>query len=193
MYVGLVFMMIRYEVGEVWSILKTVMFKVGDRIVQKKMRAGIGAIEIVVIIAILVAIAGIAWYVFQGQASTSQSDSETSSSSISVSPTPTVEKAGTFTGVAPKTGSGSVSLVKKVDGSYVVQLEDDFIVQEGPALFVGFANDGQVVESTLFTELNSFTGKQEYAVPASIDPTQYSQVMIWCKEFQTAFSVATLQ
>lgn len=102
-------------------------------------------------------------------------------------------KTGTFSGVGSKTGSGSVTLTKKADGTYTVNLGDDFEVQQGPDLFVSFANDGAYEEGTAFAELKSLTGAQEYAVPSNINPENYAQVMIWCREFNAPFTVATLQ
>lgn len=107
--------------------------------------------------------------------------------------TPVQVKQGVFAGVSPKTGSGTVTLVNNVDGTYTVRLADNFTVQEGPDLYLGFANDGQVAQEALFTTLNSFSGAQEYVVPSDIDVNQYGQIIVYCKEFSAVFSVADLE
>lgn len=106
--------------------------------------------------------------------------------------TPAQERRGAFAGAAPKTGSGSVTLVINSDGKQVLRLEDDFKVQDGPDLYVAFGNNGTVDQATLFSKLNATEGKQEYEVPATIDPAKYGQVIIYCKEFAVNFSVASL-
>jgi hypothetical protein len=103
-----------------------------------------------------------------------------------------VFSSGTFKYAPPKTGSGNVSLIKNADNTVTLRLEDDFLVQEGPALYVGFANGGTIAQETLFAELKAFKGKQEYTVPQSINLDSYDQVMIYCKEFAVPFSIATL-
>lgn len=102
------------------------------------------------------------------------------------------ERSGTFVGVPPKTGAGSVTLSKGSDGSYIVEMDDNFSVQEGPDLYVSFGNDGTVDHDTLFSKLESFNGAQAHKVPGNIDVAKYSQVIIYCKEFSVVFSVADL-
>lgn len=155
------------------------------------------ATEPLLIIIVLVAIAVAGWYVWQlqksGDANRNTTTSESSESSGEERREPAVELSGTFSGVANKTGSGSVSLVKNSDDSYTVRLEEDFKVQNGPALYVSFGNNGDVDHDTLFAELESFEGRQEYNVPSTIDVSKFKQVIIYCKEFSVAFSIADLQ
>lgn len=109
------------------------------------------------------------------------------------SPVPMSARQGTFMGVAPKTGSGTATLSRGSNGAYTVQLGDDFTVQEGPDLYVGFGNNGKIDRDTLLGELSAFTGWQAYAVPHTIDVSKYSQVFIYCKKFSAVFAVASLQ
>lgn len=145
------------------------------------------------------AIVGIGSYVYsQNQKTmTSSADMEISNDTDELNTTDeattATTKTGAFTGVGSKTGSGSVTLTKNADGSYVVDLGDDFNVQQGPDLFVSFANENAYEEGTAFAELKSLNGAQEYAVPGNINPENYAQVMIWCREFNAPFTVATLQ
>lgn len=100
---------------------------------------------------------------------------------------------GTFVGAAPKTGSGSVVMAKTAENKYVLRLQDDFMVQDGPDLYVGFGDNDTVDASTLFAELKAFEGAQEYDIPDTVDPLKYSQVFIYCKEFSVTFSAAVLR
>lgn len=151
----------------------------------------IGGLFIVLVISLVV---GVGWQVWQAQDEDSPADPQELSQTVETEQSDqSVERTGTFSGVGAKTGSGSVSLLKVSDIAYSVRLEDDFSVQNGPDLFVGFGNDGEVDKDTLFTELTAFDGEQEYPVPSNIDVASYSQVFIYCKEFTVVFSVAELQ
>lgn len=125
----------------------------------------------------------------QANSSSSQNSEQTQSTDAN-KPS---EKTGTFTGVPPKTGSGTVTLIQNLNNGNIVRLESDFKVQNGPDLYVAFGNNGTVDHDTLFAELKAIEGNQEYQVPDTIDLTKYTQVFIYCKEFSVAFSVATLQ
>lgn len=98
---------------------------------------------------------------------------------------------GTFASVGEKTGSGSVQIVTE-NGTSRVELGDDFAVQQGPDLYIGFGNDGVVDVATLITPLKATSGAQTYDLPKSINVADYKQIFIYCKEFSTVFSAADL-
>lgn len=149
---------------------------------------------LVILLMALIATAGVVlWQMQDDEEFPAKNTTKTSNSESSDMPDTVVGKKGTFSGVASKTGSGSVTLTQNAEGANVVQLGDDFAVQEGPDLFVSFGNEGEVDQDTLFSTLDAFSGKQEYTVPENIDVTKYSQVIIYCKEFSVVFSVASLQ
>lgn len=157
---------------------------------------GFSALELILVIVVLGVVGGLGWYVWSSRIS--DSDQAEQASSQTTDPPEMVDEIsaeslnGTFKGVDPKTGSGSVTLEKEGDG-YVVRLGDDFNVQEGPDLYVGFSSDGRVDQTTLFAELTSFSGSQDYAVPESIDTSKYSEIMVYCKKFAVPFAVAQLR
>ena len=54
---------------------------------------------------------------------------------------------------------------------------------------------GSNVEDTMFVDLGrlkAFTGSQNYAVPAGVDPRQYRSVVIWCEQFNVLISPAAI-
>jgi len=160
---------------------------------------GTAPIIIVGFILIVSVIIGVGGYVYSQRSTKTTTEpsteirNDTDNLNSETEATTETSKTGKFTGVGSKTGSGSVTLTKKTNGSYIVKLGDDFEVQKGPDLFVSFSNNGNYVEGTAFAELKSLTGAQEYQVPNNVNPEEYSQVMIWCREFNTPFTVATLQ
>ena len=167
---------------------------------MKKLNSDGFGLGVVLLLVVILGGAGFAgWSVYSSQqtkdngksSNTSQNNSPQTENS-SQNETSSSTKKGTFKGVGTKTGSGSVSLERNADGAYVVRLDDDFVVQKGPALYVGFGNNGNVDHNTLFAELKSFDGKQEYVVPSSVNVEKYTDVIIYCKEFSVAFSVAAL-
>src|SRR5688572_26824977 len=97
---------------------------------------GSSLITVLLGLVLVLALVGGGWYVWQSRAENSESSPQ--NATTQENSTPKTIKSGTFAGVSPKTGSGSVKLIKNVDGSYTIELGEDFVVQNGPALFVGF-------------------------------------------------------
>ncbi|MFI6341235.1 DM13 domain-containing protein [Streptomyces sp. NPDC050535] len=98
--------------------------------------------------------------------------------------------------------SGAVKLVRLVDGSYVVRLENldtsngpdlrvlltDAPVKPGRAGWHVF-DDGEYVS---LGKLKGNKGSQNYTVPRDVDPSSYSSVSIWCDRFDVSFGAAQL-
>ncbi|MGW3649426.1 DM13 domain-containing protein [Streptomyces sp. NPDC000878] len=98
--------------------------------------------------------------------------------------------------------SGTVRLVRLVDGSHVVRLENldtsngpdlrvwltDAPVKEGRAGWHVF-DDGKYVS---LGRLKGNKGSQNYALPRDVDPSSYSSVTIWCDRFDVSFGAAQL-
>ena len=82
----------------------------------------------------------------------------------------------------------------------LVRLEADFVVGPGPKFHVYLVPDAEVtpdtnVEETMFVDLGrlkAFSGSQNYAVPAGVDPLAYQSVVIWCEQFNVLISPATI-
>ena len=99
---------------------------------------------------------------------------------------------GTFVGKSNHITTGSVEVVKNSDGSYTVVLGSDFTFDGAPDPRVGFGKNGKYDKSTGMGLLQSNNGKQSYTVPASVDPTKYNEVYIYCLRFNVPLGVAKL-
>jgi len=85
--------------------------------------------------------------------------------------------------------SGGVQIVQKGDNQYLV-LQKDFEFDGAPDPKIGFSQDDQFVEASLFSGLNQDEGKQIYRLPADFDATAYDEVTLWCDEFDVSLAEA---
>jgi hypothetical protein len=100
------------------------------------------------------------------------------------------------------TTTGSVRLLRLPDGSHIVRLENldtsngpdlrvwltDAPVKEGRAGWHVF-DDGAYVS---LGKLKGNKGDQNYALPADVDPADFTSVSIWCDRFDVSFGAAEL-
>jgi hypothetical protein len=92
-------------------------------------------------------------------------------------------------------GKGRVSVYERA-----VFLESDFEVGPGPAFHVYLVPAASVrreadVKDTMYVDLGglrAFKGSQRYAIPAGVDLSKYSSVVIWCERFSVLISPADL-
>ena len=83
----------------------------------------------------------------------------------------------------------------------VVRLEADFEVGPGPKFHVYLVPEADItpdteVEATMFVDLGrlrAFSGSQNYAVPAGVDPRAYNTLVIWCEQFNVLISPAPIR
>lgn len=97
---------------------------------------------------------------------------------------------GTFTGASNHVTSGRAEIAKE-GGKHVVHLLDDFFFDGAPDPKVALGKDG-FDKSTLMGKLKNNSGKSSYEIPASIDPSQYNEVWIWCEKFNVPLGVAKI-
>ncbi|MEU9378123.1 DM13 domain-containing protein [Streptomyces sp. NPDC048255] len=100
------------------------------------------------------------------------------------------------------TTTGTVRIVRLVDGSHTLRLENldtsngpdlhvwltDAPVKQGKAGWEVF-DDGKYVS---LGKLKGNKGDQNYELPAGIDVSQYTSVSIWCDRFNVSFGAAAL-
>ena len=98
---------------------------------------------------------------------------------------------GAFEGKSNHITTGDVQIIKASDGSYKVILADNFSLDGAPDPKLAFGKNG-VDKSSIFAPLKHKTGKQEYSLPAGIDPTKYNEIYIWCEKFSVPLGVANL-
>ena len=87
------------------------------------------------------------------------------------------------------TGTGNVSVIS-VGDKYVIRLEDNFDVANGPDLFIGLGKDGEY--KVPIAKLKGNIGSQNYEVPEGINLDDYNEVWIWCRAFSVGFAKAIL-
>ncbi len=98
---------------------------------------------------------------------------------------------GNFTGTNDHTVTGSFEIVKTGDG-YTLTLSEDFELDGAPDPKIAFGNNGYS-KGTIFTKLNKLKGKQVYKLPASINPSDYNEVWVWCEKFDVGLGVAKVK
>jgi len=96
---------------------------------------------------------------------------------------------GNLKGKAVKWTQGSVSVEKK-GTSYTIKLGGNFKTKKGPALFVYLGNGSPTKK---IGKLKAISGAQTYKVPASVDPSKYSTLYIYCVPFNAVFGSARLK
>ena len=109
------------------------------------------------------------------------------------SPAPTRVSSGTLQGL-DHDASGSVSLIRSGDGTFVVRFQD-FAIEGVPDPRV-FLVPGTDVEQPGGVSLGGLKGNQgrvlDYAVPAGTDPGPGWTVLVWCRAFSVPIANATL-
>lgn len=101
-------------------------------------------------------------------------------------------KSGAFTGFDKvHTGSGTASLVSIGDKKYI-RFEDDFMVANGPDLYVGLGKDGKYIKGSEIGKLKGNIGSQNYELPVDVNLEDIDEVWVWCKAFAVPFSKAVL-
>ena len=105
---------------------------------------------------------------------------------------PVLALRGLFTGFdTVHTGSGNVSVIQ-VGEKYIIRLEENFAVANGPDLYVGLGKDGAYAKGTEVGKLKGNLGSQNYEVPAGVNLLEYNEVWIWCRAFSVGFAKAKL-
>lgn len=99
---------------------------------------------------------------------------------------------GEFTGLSNHVTKGAVEVVKAGDG-WEIHLKDSFWFDGAPDPRVGFGNDGSFVDPTDFEPLRQNAGAQVYKVPADINPEDFNEVYIWCRQYSVPLGVASIE
>ena len=105
---------------------------------------------------------------------------------------PEIVSQGEFAGLAGHSGRGTAKLLF-ANGKHYIRLEDNFRVTNGPDLFVYFGKNGSYVSEARIAALKGNEGGQNYEVPSDIDPSQFSEVWIWCRAFSIPFAKTELR
>lgn len=102
-------------------------------------------------------------------------------------------KQGSFTGFDRlHNGSGTAKVIT-IDGKYFIRFEEDFVVTNGPDLYVGFGANGQYLKGSELARLKGNKGSQNYELPPGVNPEDIKEVWVWCKAFSVPFAKAVLK
>ena len=96
---------------------------------------------------------------------------------------------GSFIGQSGHTVSGEFQIIKKGEVHYLV-LQDNFKFDGAPDPKIGFSQNDEFSEDSLFSGLNLDEGKQIYRLPLGFVPANYDEVTIWCDKFNAYLAEA---
>ena len=116
----------------------------------------------------------------------------TSSNSAATTSNAAVVSAGTFTGRNDHITTGNVSVVKAASG-YQLVLAGDFSLDGAPDPIVALGNNGTYSPENKLAALKNISGAQTYAIPASMNPADFSEAYIWCEQFNVSLGIAPLR
>jgi hypothetical protein len=87
---------------------------------------------------------------------------------------------------------GTARVIPVGGGENVPRLED-FVVTNGPDLYVYFSTDKSASDFVNLGRLKANIGNQNYPIPTGTDMTKYDTVLIWCRAFSVLFGSADLK
>lgn len=103
------------------------------------------------------------------------------------------ERGGVLTGIDHR-ATGQAAVYRLADGKQVVRLEE-LDMQNGPDLFVYLVPEAGQQEpdgGVNLGRLKGNKGNQQYELPTGTDPDKFDGVLVWCRQFATAFAAAPL-
>jgi hypothetical protein len=106
---------------------------------------------------------------------------------------PMAVASGSFFGI-DHAAEGTATIYSR-DGEYVLRLEDDTDIQNGPDLYVWVTADTDWEAPDEYLDLGKLKGNvggQNYPLPDEFDPDVYRNVLIWCLRFAVPFAAAEL-
>ena len=98
---------------------------------------------------------------------------------------------GTFEGRSDHITTGRATIEKTATG-YQLKFAGDFTLDGAPDPVVALGNGETFLVANKLGALKRKTGGQTYALPASFTPGQFSEVYVWCEQFNVPLGVATL-
>lgn len=118
-----------------------------------------------------------------------------SSTTSSIDTGPTALATGQFAGIDHR-AAGTATIYEE-NGRYILRLEDDTDIQNGPDLYVWIieGNAYQGGAPGVYIDLGTLKGNvggQNYELPAEFDPSLHGGVLIWCLRFAVPFAFAPL-
>jgi hypothetical protein len=93
--------------------------------------------------------------------------------------------------------SGNVQLITDAKQRHYLVLDNTFKTDPGPDLYVILHRSAkpQTYNSKNYVvlgRLQKVSGQQQYAIPSTINLSEYQSVVIWCRQFNATFGYAPL-
>jgi Electron transfer DM13 len=106
------------------------------------------------------------------------------------------QPSGKFQSVEHPT-SGNARLITNAKQRHFLVLDNSFKTDPGPDLYVVLhrSNQPQTYNSkdyVILERLQKVSGQQQYAIPSTINLSEYQSVVIWCRQFNVTFGYAPL-
>jgi len=98
---------------------------------------------------------------------------------------------GKFKGASNHRTTGTATL-KRQGKTWTLEISSDFTFDGAPDPKWAFGNKG-VDKTTIFAPLKSNKGAQSYSIPATIDPSKYKRVILYCEKYSVPLGVAKLR
>lgn len=96
-------------------------------------------------------------------------------------------------------GTGNVTLYRLADRSYALRLDSFFVtansdleIQLSPLEAPHSTEQVSTARSGTVAALDVTAGSLNFPIPASLDPTRYQSLVIWCERTRNAYAAATL-
>jgi hypothetical protein len=115
------------------------------------------------------------------------------STTSTVAAEPMAVVTGSFFGI-DHSAEGTATIYEQ-RGAYVLRLEDDTDIQNGPDLYVWLTTDSDWDDPDVYLDLGKLKGNvggQNYDLPAEFDPAVHRNLLIWCLRFSVPFAAAEL-
>ncbi len=98
-----------------------------------------------------------------------------------------------FEGLSGYSASGDAVLEMDSIGSITLRFANNFMVQNGPGLFVYLSNSSnQITGAVELGALKEASGAQNYFVPGEVGLNDFDHIVIYCKPFGVGFGTAPL-
>jgi hypothetical protein len=102
-------------------------------------------------------------------------------------------RTGSFRGLNGYNVQGSATLTQTNSGAELA-FGSDFLSQSGPGLYVYLSpQENNVAGGVRLGKLSANSGAQSYAIPSTVNPDDFSFVIIYCQPFSIPFGVCSLQ
>ena len=102
-------------------------------------------------------------------------------------------RSGSFRGLNGYNVRGAATLTQTSSGAELA-FGSDFLSQSGPGLYVYLSpQENNVAGGVRLGKLSANSGAQAYAIPNTVNPDDFSFVIIFCQPFSIPFGVCALQ